>query len=177
MMISILAIFALGICIIAAICDFAALRLPNILMIALLALYAQMTLMNYFAGHHIYISQIIVALGLFFITAFLFFTGIFGGGDAKMISVVGLWLGMQGLPAFLLVMSLVGLVLGLTALALRQKIRDKDYFEKIPQSLRPENGWLHSLHKGENAIPYGIAITAGVFAGFISNGYFNGILT
>ena len=174
-MISILALFALGICIMAAICDFTALKLPNILMIALLALYGQMALMNYVNGQNEFYSQITVAAGLFLLTALLFFTGVFGGGDAKMISVVGLWLGLQGLPSFLLVMSLAGFFLALTALALKQKIKDEKFFMRIPETLRPENGWLHSLHKGENAIPYGIAITAGVFAGFVSNGYFNGL--
>lgn len=174
---TLLALFALCICIIAALYDFIALKLPNILMVALLALYSQLALTNYFLGQNDFYPQLAVAGGLFILTTILFFIGILGGGDAKMMSVMGLWIGIQGVAIFLLVMSCVGFILGIIALGLRNKIKNNTFYNRIPILLRPKHGWLASLHKGENALPYGIAITSGVIAAFISNGYLNTLLT
>lgn len=177
MIFTILAFMALIICVVAAFTDFCALRLPNILMIILLAIYCQMAFAYYMDGQQGRIASDLFSGGmLFVITAGLFAGGILGAGDAKMISIAGLMVGLQGLPHFLLVMSVVGLVLALTAAILRKKIKDQRFYESIPFFLKPAGGWFARLHRGENAIPYGIAITAGIFAAYHSNGTLTSVL-
>jgi prepilin peptidase CpaA len=81
-------------------------------------------------------------LALFLTGAFLFFAGIWGGGDVKLVGAVGVWIGWAGLPGFLVAMALVGGALALLILALRPARRF------VP--------WLAV----ERGVPYGVAIAA-----------------
>lgn len=89
------------------------------------------------------------ALALFAAGATLFAFGLWGGGDAKLLTAAGLWLGPQPLPRFILVMALMGLVLALFALALRL----------IPVSARHPDTW-RGRFVASGQIPYGVAIAA-----------------
>jgi prepilin peptidase CpaA len=116
----------------------------------------------------------------------MFLCGVFGGGDAKLLTAVGLLVGYHDLLDFLVVMSLCGGVLGVFALA-RAKLGPS--LGRIPLGLRlagnifaPANcaegslgAWLRRIppstiapvlesgNKAEPAratVPYGIAIAA-----------------
>jgi prepilin peptidase CpaA len=88
-------------------------------------------------------------LGAFVVGALLFFGGVVGGGDAKLIAAAALWIGPAGLPRFLLAMALIG---GGLALALV-------LFRLLPEpSWAPEGGWLRRLHARRREAPYAVAI-------------------
>lgn len=91
------------------------------------------------------------------VSAALFFTGLFGGGDAKMLPATALWVGLTGLPVLLMVMGLAGGVLAVAALVL-----PKTAFLKNGQFL--EGSWLQRLQHGERSVPYGVAIAMGGLA-------------
>jgi prepilin peptidase CpaA len=78
----------------------------------------------------------------------LFTTGLFGGGDAKLIAAVAFWLTPMENAAFFLLFSLLGGMLTLAILFLR---RDDIKFY-LPQGL------FHHIINPRNGIPYGIAI-------------------
>ncbi len=83
------------------------------------------------------------------VTATMFFMGHLGGGDAKMLSVVALWLGFDYLMDFLLYASLLG---GLLAVAFLK-------FRAYPlPALIAEEPWALRLHKPKGGIPYGVAL-------------------
>lgn len=80
---------------------------------------------------------------------FLFSRGLIGGGDAKLVAVAGLWIGVGQLGLFLLATSLFGAVLTIAILM----------FRAAP--LRPsfsDLAWVTRLHQPGGGIPYGVAI-------------------
>lgn len=95
---------------------------------------------------------------VFAICIALFFAGLLGGGDAKLLGAVALWPDLHELPAFLMIMTIAGGVLALAALALRKGA----FLEKLktgnPVLFGPEQGWFASLSRGETVVPYGVAI-------------------
>lgn len=95
---------------------------------------------------------------IFLIGIFLFFAGLFGGGDTKLLGAAALWPSLYELPAFLLIMTVAGGVLALAALALKKS----GILPKLPAShpavFGGEKGWLASLARGETVVPYGVAI-------------------
>jgi prepilin peptidase CpaA len=87
---------------------------------------------------------------LFVLSTALFIGGIWGGGDAKLLPAVALWVGLAGQPRFLLVMAFVGGVMALGALLARH----------LP--LKRQSGiqtWgVNFVDSGQ--VPYGLAIAA-----------------
>jgi prepilin peptidase CpaA len=81
-------------------------------------------------------------LVLFVAGAALFAAGVWGGGDVKLVAAIGAWVGWNGVPAFLLVMALVGGALAVLILALRP----------VQHRMR----WLAA----ERGVPYAVAIAA-----------------
>ncbi|PHS78792.1 MAG: hypothetical protein COB59_05150 [Rhodospirillaceae bacterium] len=83
----------------------------------------------------------------------LFAFGYFGGGDAKLMAVSALWIGWDHLVFFVFAVLLVGGVLSLLVVVLRKGL-----------GLWPD--WLvknaEGLFTPNKAVPYGIAIAAGV---------------
>lgn len=103
------------------------------------------------------------SVAIVFLVCFsLFWFGILGGGDAKMATALALWIPLSALPGFIMMMSLVGGVLGLSALALKGRAW-----------LKPttDEGWIAALKRGESTVPYGIALTAAAVYSFAHLGY------
>lgn len=94
----------------------------------------------------------------------LFALRLMGGGDAKLIAATALWLGWDGIPAFLIYTALAGGVLTLLLLGARQVLVVAT--PKMPP-------WLaqHMAPKGD--IPYGIAICAGGLAAIWHSQFLN----
>jgi prepilin peptidase CpaA len=89
------------------------------------------------------------------IVGFAFFAlGYIGGGDAKLFAAVTLWLGFHDLAAYALAASLLGGLLTLAILALRQY--------PLP-ALAARQAWIIRLHAEKSGIPYGVALAAGAF--------------
>ncbi|MEP3232866.1 MAG: prepilin peptidase [Hyphomicrobiales bacterium] len=95
-------------------------------------------------GWHVGVGAILFVVGFV-----LFATGLFGGGDVKVIAALGLWLGPSNVLPFITMMAILGGVLALALLIFR-KI-------KIPQNWL-KNSAIAGLHSKEEGIPYGVAI-------------------
>ncbi|WP_435641191.1 A24 family peptidase [Micavibrio aeruginosavorus] len=98
---------------------------------------------------------------VFLVTLVMFLAKAIGGGDSKFGAACALWVGLQGLMPFLLVMMIVGMVLGILALVLRHRV----VFARVVPG-----GWIDRVQKGESAIPYGVAIMFGLAAGVYAAG-------
>lgn len=98
---------------------------------------------------HVGAGALILAAGIV-----LFAVGGFGGGDAKLLAAGALWIGFDGLVAYLVQVTLFGGLLALVILAYRNY--PADAFE-LPD-------WAARLHKRNSGIPYGIAIAASALA-------------
>lgn len=143
-------IAAAGLILSAAIGDARTYRIPNALPLALIGLFAA-----YLAVTALWstppddlILRLSLAAGGFVVLAGLFGVGMIGGGDAKLIPPVMLWLEPNGLPAFVLIMALSGGALS-TIQMIRKGLDEKNKPDKI--------GIATNLNK----VPYGIAIATG----------------
>jgi prepilin peptidase CpaA len=127
-----------GVLIGAAASDMMTLRIPNVLSLALVALFAvhvvtsEMPLMDIL--WHLTAGIIVLGGGMA-----LFAWGKFGGGDAKLIAAVALWVGASLLMPLLILVSLVGLVIAVVILALRSRGLA---INKLPYGVAIAGGWL-----------------------------------
>ena len=96
-----------------------------------------------------------LAAGLiaFVVSVALFMVGAFGGGDAKMIPGVMLWLGPEAGMPFLTVMAVAGGALALIVMIARRMVPVAATPDFARETLLPGNG-----------VPYGVAIAAGAIA-------------
>lgn len=86
-----------------------------------------------------------VGLAVLAAGAVLFFLGLWGAGDAKLLAAASLAAGFDGLPVLALWTALCGGLLAVVLLVLRR--------------LRPP--WCRHLTAGSGGVPYGVAIAAG----------------
>lgn len=82
----------------------------------------------------------------------LFIPGWFGGGDAKLMAAIALWLGLDSLFPYVLYVALAGGVIASLFSMLRSV--------PLPRALLGE-AWALRLHRPDAGIPYGIALAAG----------------
>ncbi len=85
------------------------------------------------------------------ITFGMFAMGWVGGGDAKLVSAIAIWMGWSLLMPYLLVASVFGGILTLVLLMFRRF--------RLPGFLANRE-WALRLHKPRGGIPYGVALAA-----------------
>ncbi len=150
-MLILLSFAALALCLHAAIHDVRTLTIPNWLnlAIALLALPAILLAAPDLKAMNGYWFAATVA---FLVSGCLFYAGVFGGGDAKMIPAVMLWIGAEGALTFVMWMALAGGLLALVVMAARRLV-PAGAAGRISPALQDGSG-----------VPYGVAIAAGALA-------------
>lgn len=138
-------------CIQAAVTDTLTFKIPNWMNLSFLVLFVPAAFASNIgweaAGMHFLVG--FVALVISFA---LFSFNIFGGGDAKMIPGVLLWIGPAGVMHFLMGMALAGGALTIVLLSARRS---------LPVEYAP--GFAQKILGEKKDIPYGVAIAAGAF--------------
>jgi prepilin peptidase CpaA len=133
-------------------------RIPNTLSLAIAALgLAHLALAHDAAAA----SHTIAAAAVTFVVTFLlFWRGIIGGGDAKLLTAVVLLIGHQELLGFLFLMSLCGGALAAAILA-RDQLRllcwRPSRLARLPRLTEVAGS---TSAPAESAVPYGVAIAA-----------------
>jgi prepilin peptidase CpaA len=92
-----------------------------------------------------------VGLAVLGVMSILFFRGMIGGGDVKLLAAGACWTGWPLAVPFIVYTALAGGLLALVLIGIRRTLRNRDV--KSP--------WLASLADPSAGIPYGIAIAAG----------------
>ncbi|MBS0272573.1 MAG: prepilin peptidase [Proteobacteria bacterium] len=154
--------------------DFSFYRIPNSLLALLLILY------GLFAPFLLSTNDLVNSLIVFVLTLAiglaLFAAKLIGAGDAKYVSVIALWAGFPGVLQFLFFTTMIGGILAVLFLLLRDHIgRFSDYiwsnFQKaekhipilqyvwVGSGVGPERGERDNI--SSKVIPYGVAIAAG----------------
>jgi len=141
----------LGLCLFAALHDINSLTIPNWLNLTLAALFVPAAAVSglpleIIGGH------VLAGLAAFVIAFGLFAFRIFGGGDAKMIPAVMLWIGPSASLQFVFTMALVGGACALLIVLVRNA---------VPAAIVP--GPIRAPFKENAGVPYGVAIAAGAF--------------
>jgi len=144
----------------AAVSDATSFTIPNWIPLALLALFPAAGLA---VGVPLPTLGLHLALGFAALIAgmAMFALRWMGGGDAKLIAVVVLWLGLPALPAFALGTAMIGGGLAIMLLTLRS------VHLRPMVSLGPR--WVNRLADSNEGIPYGVAIAGGTLAAFAAS--------
>lgn len=106
-----------------------------------------------------------VAVGVLFVGAGLFALRVIGGGDAKLMAALSLWLGLSGLAPFIVWTALFGGALSILLLAARGRLGA--LAGRAP-------GWLRRLLEPGGGVPYGVAIAGGALMAFPSSALMGG---
>lgn len=136
-------------------------RNPVALAVAVLFVPVAFTLTWQGLAVHATIAAIVLAVGFA-----LFAAGLFGGGDAKLLAALALWLPPAALPPFLLVMAFAGGAVALAALALRH-VPALAQFLPVLAAKCGDKSWFAALARGETVVPYGIAIAVATIVVFL----------
>ena len=158
-------IAALGLAALAAWSDFRGMKIPNYIVVVVMAAFVLCFGADYFAGTKIFgaLQTHLLAGGITLIITFLMFSlKMIGGGDSKLVTAYSLWMGYKALSIFLFYMVSAGAVLGIIALFLKNK--------QLVKNPKP-GGWIARIQAGDNVVPYGIPIAIGALAGFIKMGF------
>lgn len=118
-----------GFLLVACISDLKAFRIPNAVPLALMALFLIKVAAT--AGIAVW-PEHLVAFGMMALLGLVAFGfGVIGGGDAKLMIAVALWIGMSALSSFLVLTAVGGGALALLLLGLRHLANDQ---EVLPSS-------------------------------------------
>ncbi|MDX2204350.1 MAG: prepilin peptidase [Hyphomicrobiaceae bacterium] len=79
----------------------------------------------------------------------LFARGVFGGGDAKLLAAISLWVGLENLLSYMFWVAMVGGLLAVAFTIGRQFPLPRQFLGQP---------WAHRLHKQGGGIPYGVAL-------------------
>jgi len=135
----------------AGIFDFFTMRIPNWLNAAIaLSMVAAAVLLGMplqLFGLHLLTGAGVLVLGFG-----LFAGGFIGGGDAKLLAAVALWMGWPQVVMFLVVTSLAG-----GALAIAMKVWQAIGIEHTVR----DAAWLKQVFRAKLDLPYGAAIAVG----------------
>lgn len=136
-------------CAFAAIRDLNTLTIPNWLNGWIAFLFLPMSVVA-LPGWDVFGLHLLVGLIAFAIAVLLFSLNVFGGGDAKMIPAVALWIGPSGMMSFIVFMAIAGGILTILIVILRGM---------LPQPATP--GFAYETMTKGAGVPYGVAIAIG----------------
>jgi len=143
--------------------DVRRMRIPNTHVVAVLALFV-IAFAAAPDAFHTWWEHGAAMLVFLVLTYIMFAVGMLGAGDAKYGAALALWVGLPGLMAYVFFMAIAGGLLGILSLLLR-KYR--------PVKNPPPGSWAATVQDGGNAVPYGIALSVGVWAAFFHTAVFS----
>jgi prepilin peptidase CpaA len=144
----ILMILVPALCAYSCFSDMFEMRISNRICLSILALFgvfAAVTAMPLATfGWHILAGLLVLVVSF---TLFAF--GYIGGGDAKLVAAISVWVGFGQLWEFMAISSVLGGFLTLAILAVRK--------HPLP-AFAAEQPWIMRLHDKQSGVPYGIAL-------------------
>jgi len=168
-----LTFYVLGLVAVAAYTDLVKFKIPNIIPVLIVLSFVVALVVDIFTDGSVFqspVNHLVTGVVVFIVMLVLFFMRLFGGGDAKLIPAVALWIGIQGLPVFLIVTTMAGGVLALLSVFFRKTKIGQVLLTKLRYHpkliLKLAGSWFDAMSRGETLIPYGVAIAIGALAAF-----------
>ncbi|PXA87041.1 pilus assembly protein CpaA [Caulobacter sp. D4A] len=149
-----LIVFA-GLAVVAGLKDVTSYTIPNWISLALLGAFPFAALLGG-VGWTTAGLCLAVGFGLLLVGMLMFALRWVGGGDAKFLAACALWMGVTGLPSFLLITALAGGALTFGLMSLRS-----GWLEPI---IAGSPAWVRRLGDKKGDVPYGVAIAVGALA-------------
>jgi prepilin peptidase CpaA len=135
----------------AAAMDLFTMKIPNPISVLLVLAFFPMALLAglgpWSIADHLAAGVLMLVVGVL-----LFIPGWFGGGDAKLMAAIGLWIGADNLLAYTLYVALAGGLIAVVFFSVRAV--------PLPRALLGE-AWALRLHRHDSGIPYGLALAGG----------------
>jgi prepilin peptidase CpaA len=125
-------------------------RLPTKVVLAVGALFFVDALINRMPLDDV-MKHLVLAFGVFLFCAAMFAANLLGGGDAKLASVIFLWVGLSLSLAALTLISVIGTLVSLISLATKRM--NPDQHTQPMRSL--------AMFSGARGVPYGVALALG----------------
>jgi prepilin peptidase CpaA len=138
----------------AAISDCLNFKIPNSIPVILVLLFF-IALLPLNWGLSQFLSNLAAAAGTLALCFLLFLRGYIGGGDAKLLTAISLWTGVESLSTFIFFTTLSGGGIALLLIGLR-------YFS-LPKRLVKIH-CIKKVYEEKKYIPYATAIAGGAFA-------------
>lgn len=159
---TILLVFSLGV-MLATFFDLLTLRIPNRVSLGLLAGFVVLAPL---AGMdpNTMLAHFTTACAVLVCGFVLFRQGVVGGGDAKLLAVLALWLGSSAVVPFLVMAGILGGLLALAILAVRGLV--------LPRQVTAF-GWISHLRDHDRCIPYGAALGPAALHAFTTTAWMN----
>ncbi|MEM5518795.1 prepilin peptidase [Henriciella sp. AS95] len=139
----------LSLCVYAALRDIETLTITNGLNLTIAFLFFPAIIIAA-PGWDVFGGHMMAGAIAFVVSIFLFAFGVFGGGDAKMIPGVMLWLGPEATMPFVMTMAVIGGGLAVCVILARKL---------VPAHAVP--GFASETMQAGNGVPYGVAIAGG----------------
>lgn len=161
MIVALLTCLMLATALLSCISDVQRLRIPNTYVLVVLGAFVAAFVLSP-SSFGVWWHPFAAGAVFLVITYVMFALNMLGAGDAKLGAALALWVGLPGLMAYVMYMAIVGGLLGVASLILKKR---KPF--KNPR----EGSWVATVQGGGNAVPYGIAITAGACGAMLHNGF------
>ena len=149
----------------AAAMDLLTMKIPNRVSAVIVLAFFPLALLAGLSGwdllHHLAAGLIMLAIGVA-----LFIPGWFGGGDAKLMAAIGLWIGLDNLFPYVFYVALAGGMIATVFSSARSV--------PLPRVFLGE-AWALRLHRPDAGIPYGIALAAGALLVYPHTVWFTGL--
>lgn len=148
--------------------DWQGLTISNKYSLIVIALFFLAYGITYAGDYHALIfspllAHLLSAFFIFVLTFLMFAFRLMGAADSKIATAYALWLGLHDITLFFIVWSLTGAVIAILAKLLKN-------WDKWPKA--DQDSDLIGVKGGQNAVPYGIAISVGAIVALIHHGYF-----
>lgn len=142
--------------------DLLTMRIPNWISIALIVVFCICAVVIGMPLDQLGI-HFAVGFGVLAVSFLLFIPGWIGGGDAKLATAIGLWMGPDFAVQFLVYATFLGGILTLALLLFRST---------LPLAWLPKAEWIRRLHDKKKGAPYGIALAAGAMLVYVNTPLF-----
>lgn len=157
----IMTLAVIGVTLVSCVSDVRSMRIPNLHSLIVIGCFvpAWIAAPSAFAPLWQHLGAMVAMFGLSYA---MFSMNLMGGGDSKLATALGLWLGLRGLIVCLFFMTIMGGILSLATLLIRKY---KPFKSPTVES------WVGQVQNGVNAVPYGIAISFGTWVAFLHTGF------
>jgi Flp pilus assembly protein protease CpaA len=142
-----------GFFLVMAITDFVWLRIPNILVGALLLLFPIAVLQS--PREISWVAHVVPALVLFLFSLVPFLFNKFGAADVKLLTVAGLWVGYDAMPQFLVALGVGGFAIFMVYQFARPTL---EWATIRAQNMFGGTGALPASIQNRKHLPYGVVI-------------------